>query len=85
MTEGYTRYGLEFWPYSGALKTLLGWELDGKRDGKGEGGTEEVGKERWKVEVDTQGVSGEMVREMGERMEGICAFFVLFFSWNNWC
>jgi lysophospholipase L1-like esterase len=58
LTAGYSAYGMRFTPYSTWLKTMLEEELTGVK----------------KVNVDTDGVSGELVlRGFRGRMEKRCA------------
>lgn len=63
LTEGYTNYGLVFRPYSTTLKTVLSWELDGKRGLESWGGDDivstssrEGGKEKGRVEGNDEGL-----------------------------
>ncbi|RDL29964.1 uncharacterized protein BP5553_10591 [Venustampulla echinocandica] len=87
LTEGYTKHGTEFKPYSGAMARVLGQKLntaEGERSGESKGNNvedsdvdkhrnEEKQRQRWNVSIDTEGVSGEMVLEMEKRMRGIYA------------
>lgn len=72
LTEGYTQWGSVMAPYSTEMRRVLveklgiGKEADGKY---GEG---------WGLEVETEGVSGEEVREMPGRMKRVCECFFFF-------
>src|SRR6187402_3902332 len=65
LTEGYSMFGMQFTPYSETMEIVLNERLNKNQ--------EQQGGPKWDIEVETNGVSGQLVTAgFTRRMERIC-------------